>query len=226
VVIGFEISDNLDWTAVGTMVLAAVTGASLLFGWRSLRQGQREVEEAHRPVLVPVADSRIVRIPGGTQAQREGGWFFSAKSLREEELPAWPTVPATGLLVVPVENIGSGPALRVRVQLWPYDIKEWYGGWNSQKSVGTVPTAIGVAQGVTPLEIELPNLSDVPRFRIDVSYTDVAGKEWWTYAEWVPTNNRYEGLNLGGEPRKSRARRMWDSLRHPRSQVPRITAPR
>jgi len=27
-------------------------------GWKFLRQGQKEVEEAHRPVLVPLADSR------------------------------------------------------------------------------------------------------------------------------------------------------------------------
>lgn len=47
-----------DWTAIGTLALAAVTGASLAFGWKSPRQGQKEVEEAHRPVLVPLADSR------------------------------------------------------------------------------------------------------------------------------------------------------------------------
>jgi hypothetical protein len=197
-VAGFEISDNLDWTAVGTMVLALVTGASLLFGWRSLRLGQREVEEAHRPVLVPVADSRTVRIASG------------------EDLPARPGVPTTGLLVIPVENIGSGPALRVRVQLWPRPLEKWTKAWSGQKPVGIVPTAIGVRQAVTPLEMDIQDVRDVPEFDLEVSYYDVAGKEWWTSAKWIPINNRYEALSLT-EPRKSRGKRVWESLRGLRS---------
>jgi Tfp pilus assembly protein PilN len=67
-----------DWTAIGTLALAVVTGVSLAFAWGSLKQTQRqiqlgqeqleqtqreielsraEVEEAHRPVLVPFQKS-------------------------------------------------------------------------------------------------------------------------------------------------------------------------
>jgi hypothetical protein len=198
-VAGFEISDNLDWTAIGTMVLALVTSAGLLFGWRSLRQGQTEVEEAHRPVLAPVADSRHVRIARGT------------------DLPARPTVPVNGLLVIPVENIGSGPALSVRVALFPLKPGEWSATWSGQNPVGIIPTAIGVVQGVTPLEIELPDVREVPGFELDLSYEDVAGKEWRTFTRWIPTSSRYDPLKLEEQQRKSRGKRMWESLRRFRS---------
>lgn len=53
-------SESVDLTAVGTLALAAVTLVSLVFAAGSLRQTRREidlsrleVEEAHRPVLVP-----------------------------------------------------------------------------------------------------------------------------------------------------------------------------
>lgn len=56
-----------DWTAVGTLTLAIVTGVSLAFGWGSLKQAQKglalsraEVEEAHRPVIVAVISKRLM----------------------------------------------------------------------------------------------------------------------------------------------------------------------
>lgn len=63
------------WTAIGTLAVAFVTGVSLYFGWRSLRQNQREielsrkeVEEAHRPVIVPVVDDTSYMDLGGEGA--------------------------------------------------------------------------------------------------------------------------------------------------------------
>jgi hypothetical protein len=82
------------WTAAGTLLLALVTGISLLFGWKSLRQGQREVEEAHRPVVVPVASQRFV--------------FLDAK-VKIEARPHYRHARGHQQLIVAVANIGSGP---------------------------------------------------------------------------------------------------------------------
>jgi hypothetical protein len=105
-----------DWTAIGTLALAAATFVSLYFARRSLGQMQQqiklgqaqlgqtqreielsrsEVEEAHRPVLVPVVDPASYMDLGADGANRERR----------------PQLEPGGHLFVPVENIGSGPGL-------------------------------------------------------------------------------------------------------------------
>jgi hypothetical protein len=109
---------NWDATALGTLALAVATFASLRFARRSLGQMQQqiklgqhqleqtqreielsrsEVEEAHRPVVVPVADPTAYMDLGADGANRE-------RRLQLEQ---------GGRLFVPVQNIGSGPALNV-----------------------------------------------------------------------------------------------------------------
>lgn len=104
-----------DWTAIGTLALALATGVSLAFGWRSLRQTQkqielshsqleqtqreialtrREVEEAHRPLLVPDVNDRLLDLGSLGQHARAPTMIGDA-------------------LMVPIKNIGSGPALHV-----------------------------------------------------------------------------------------------------------------
>lgn len=100
-----------DRTAIGTLALAAVTlllaGASfwmVVLTRGSLAQtkdeialSRREVEEAHRPVLVPAVDSTSYIDLGAIGANRERR----------------PQLEPGGHLFVPVENIGPGPALNV-----------------------------------------------------------------------------------------------------------------
>jgi hypothetical protein len=104
-----------DWTAVGTLALAAVTLAlAAATFWmvkltrRSLEQtrdeinvSRREVEEAHRPVLVPVVDSTSYMDLGADGAGRKRR----------------PQLEPGGQLFVPVENIGSGPALNIEASV-------------------------------------------------------------------------------------------------------------
>ncbi len=165
-----------DWTAVGTLALAAVTGVSLIFGWRSLRQTQRqielgqeqleqtqreielsrrEVEEAHRPVLVPFQKS-------GERLTFRGGEIFAGGGPPASENDVF----------LPVENVGVGPALNVR------------GEFTGPHGVGTTrfPTeAVAVdARGVVTFEIrEGENLSftgNDSTVRAVIDYEDVAGR--------------------------------------------------
>jgi hypothetical protein len=191
--LGLEFNDTFDITAIGTVALAIVTFVSLLFGWRTLRQtkasielSRREVEEAQRPVLVPLRDpGRTLTIMGG------------------QELPAMPCVPRTGLLVVPVRNVGKGPALRVDVTVEGFNAAGgWSAAWSGPQSVGLLATAIG-SEEMTPLEVELHGVADVPGFSLSLVYEDVAGKGWWTFTRWLPDLGRYENVSIEEQPTKN-----------------------
>jgi hypothetical protein len=73
--LGFEFTDTLDPTAIATFVVALVAVVGLVLTRRSLMQTQseidlsrREVEEAHRPVVVPAAQSRPGVVSAGALA--------------------------------------------------------------------------------------------------------------------------------------------------------------
>ncbi len=167
-----------DWTAIGTLALALVTGISLVFGWNALRQGQREVEEAHRPVVVPIADQRRIEparpnVPAGRSAR------------------PWVNPPA---LYVPIENVGTGPALKIEATV---ELLNSAGGWSGAAG-GEQPgatVALG-ASSSSAVEMQVPGLADLTGFWLSLTYDDVAGKGWITKARYVPDHNRYEDLTV------------------------------
>jgi hypothetical protein len=208
-ILGFKFSNELDLTAIGTLLLAATTLLSLFFVRRSLKQtqvqinlGQRqlaqtqeeigfsrkeiclsrkEVEAAHRPVVVPVA----------------GGQHFTLAN--GEDLPAGPYVPKLGLLVVPIMNVGLGPALCLDWTIEGLDLAE---SWSERQRLGEV-TGIGVSE-VLSLEIAIDDLDDVPDFNLTLTYDGVAGKGWRTVAGWIAADGRYEGLAIASCRRDGR----------------------
>lgn len=205
-ILGLKFNDELDLTAIGTLLLAAATFLSLFFVRRSLKQTQAqimlgqgqlaqaqeeirlsraEVEAAHRPAVVPVA----------------GGQHFTLAS--GEELPAGPHVPEPGLLVVPIMNIGLGPALCLESTI-ELSLESTIAGHNSaggRSGAGSRQQPLGVVTGVgasevMSLEIALDDLSDVPGFTLTLTYDDVAGKGWRTVARWIADRGRYEGVAI------------------------------
>jgi hypothetical protein len=79
VIVGLEFNDAFDLTAIGTLALAVVTFGSLLFAARALAQtkeeievSRREVEEAHRPVVVPATDSKPGAAPLSVRIENIG----------------------------------------------------------------------------------------------------------------------------------------------------------
>ncbi len=180
IVYALEFSDAVDLTAIGTLALAIVTVVLAVIGWRALKQTQseielsrRDVEEAHRPVVVPIID------PVGRFQIEEEQWVPAKPWMRGE------------VLIVPVQNIGSGPALAVRVSVTP---REDGGGvsatWEEKRFFGVAP-GIGVSVTV-PVEIEIPTLQEVPSFEVWVTYGDVAERRWLTVARYVHSRGRYE----------------------------------
>jgi hypothetical protein len=200
-ILGLKFNGQFDLTAIGTLLLAAATLISLFFVRRSLKQtqsqiklGQRQLaqtqeeigfsrkeiclsrkegEAAHRPVVVPVAGGQHLTLANG------------------EDVPAGPYVSEPGLLVVPIMNIGLGPALCLESAIEDLDPAH---GWSARKPLGEV-TGIGVSE-VISLEIAIHDLSDVPDFNLTLTYDGVVGKGWRTVAGWLAGDGRYEGLAI------------------------------
>jgi hypothetical protein len=206
-----------DWTAVGTLALAAATFISLYFARRALNQAQqqirlgqeqlkqtqheielsrREVEEAHRPVLVPVADS--------TQDMQLGASYGT--------VPRKPVYRAGGQVFVPVQNIGSGPALNVEAQIALPDDKQQAGPMPGQ-SPARRP---GIREATWALlTITISGLGEVvepyPVFVLLVDYDDVAGKHWRTTAVYTQDSERYDTVAF--QELKDRRRPMSDLMK-------------
>ena len=126
-----------------------------------------------------------------------GGQHFTLAN--GEDLPAGPYVPKPGLLVVPIMNVGLGPALCLEWAIEGLDLAE---GWSGRQRLGEV-TGIGVSE-VISLEIAIDDSSDVPDFNLTLTYDGVAGKGWRTLAGWIAGDGRYEGLAIASCRRDGR----------------------
>jgi hypothetical protein len=185
----FAVFQNVfDWTAVGTLALAAVTAVALIIGWVTLRQtkdeialSRREVEEAHRPVLVPFQRSGTdIKFRGG-EIPAGGGPHLSENDPAREDLPHYSAT------FMPIENVGVGPALNVR------------GEFTGPRGAGTTrfPTeavAAG-AHGVVTFENwdgdSLSFTGNDPPVSAVVDYDDVAGRTHRTNVVFDIGHNAY-----------------------------------
>lgn len=186
-----------DWTAIGTLALAAATFVSLYFARRSLGQMQQqiklgqaqlaqtqreielsrsEVEEAHRPVLVPVVDSTSYMDLGVDGANRERR----------------PQLEPGGNLFVPVENIGSGPGLNVEASVSGTSIPD-----EARTEHQTSARVAGLGEGhFRALLIDLPFWKELWSFTLTIEYSDVAGKGWRTTALFLRDTGRYDAVTI------------------------------
>jgi hypothetical protein len=181
-----------DWTAVGTLVLAVVTLAAVIVAAIALRQtraditlSRKEVEEAHRPVVVPVI---VARAPATASVRAS-----------RHTLPARPCVIEVSVLVVPVQNIGSGPALSVEAsvkRLLNAEGNPWTGAVEPQ-TPGTV-AGIGKDQ-LIPIEIRSHGWEERWSFELTLTYDDVAGKKWSTVGRRNAADGRYEDVTISAQ---------------------------
>jgi hypothetical protein len=166
-----------DWTAVGTLALAAVTlalaGATF---WmvkltrRALRDSRdeialsrREVEEAHRPVVVPVVGKTSIDLGAEGRVERR------------------PQVLRDGKLLVPVENVGPGPALNVEAWASLLDDAGQPSTGSSGQQLSARVAGIG-PKANSPLLIQVHNWTGTPSFSLRIEYDDVASNGWCTSA--------------------------------------------
>lgn len=163
--------DLTGWSTVG---LAVVTVLSVVLGYRALRQTQaeialsrKEVEEAHRPVLVPLHDARMLP---STAISSNGSLLASPQE-------------ANGALHAPIANIGTGPALNVRLSVNPTsDDGTPSPAWGeSQHDGSTAGFGVDDARFVI---IRVESFGGLVSFRFQLVYAEVAGQDWETVGEF------------------------------------------
>jgi hypothetical protein len=196
VIVGLEFNDGFDLTAIGTLALAVVTVGSLTFAARALKQtkeeievSRREVEEAHRPVVVPVADNRRMEFAGQDVA---------ATPARPRFRPETPGIPP-GRMVAPIENIGTGPALHIEAQAELLTADGRPAGHGGEPSISAV--ALG-ASTLGVIELATQRWTEGACFALTLTYSDVALNRWRTTARYLidaaehRAEGRYEGLDI------------------------------
>jgi hypothetical protein len=168
-----------DWTAIGTLALAAVTAISLRLGYLALKSTRAELEGSQRPVVVPLASNLLIENPVPPRV-------VMPKGAHQTEVQARPTSLEGGMLMVPVSNIGKGPALSVTViVIGRTDTGGYSESWGNRMNDGY---AYAVAVGETvPILVAVDQLGtgSTPSFDLMIAYRDLAGRNWCTEARYI-----------------------------------------
>ena len=187
VVLALRFQDSVDPTAIATLLLALATVFLAIFARHALKASQREItelhnqgERAHQPVMIPVFDhGRMDLGPRGTTERM-------------------PKVTDGTTLLVPTENIGAGPALKLyaKAELRPH----------SDTSVNATDRVVrtklmGVAKtSFLLLEFDVDRWPADPAFTLVLDYKDLAGSGWKTEGEWDPGSKRWTNVDVKKVP--------------------------
>lgn len=145
---------------IGTLALAIATFALAWVAWRTLGVTQFSVRQSFRPIVVSDTISRKVVYRGGVISDAAGG-------------PAL----HRGQLIVPIQNIGTGPALNIRGGAETRDDGVVLGGgW-------TTHPVEGLGVGHSNAVVFAPRINDLrPRRELVLRllYEDLAGLSYAT----------------------------------------------
>jgi len=173
--------------AGATFWMVKLTGRTLLQGQDEIKLSRSEVEEAHRPLIVPVLAKTFVDLGADGKYEKR------------------PQVLRDGKLLIHVENVGPGPALNV--EAWAGLLDD--AGQPSTGSSGPQLPAQTAGLGPhtdTPLLIQVHNWTGSPNFSLRVEYDDVASNGWRTDSVFVA--GVYEVTAIGRCQRKRSLSRM------------------
>jgi hypothetical protein len=195
--------------AIATFAAVAVGAGALFEAKRQIDVSQRQVTESHRPVLIGVADpGRMIPQASGSggvvlkQGVKVRDHPYTLQSLGPTgSYPQLAHVTKT-VLVVPVENIGSGPALDISAKVTRVEASggEFITVPASPGNEEQLPgDAAGLAAGsMIQLEIHVPRANSVTEhfeasagFIMSLTYRDVAGKKWTTETKWLGPDEQY-----------------------------------
>lgn len=171
VVWGLEGFHELDPVAVATIILAAATFYMARYTAEQVEMTRLEINASQRPVIVPTVLSGY----GGKQGPGGRG--------------------ALNRIVVPVKNLGRGPAINIDV---------YCEGDDFIGSIAENHAALGAGEEA---QVLFPNNggSDVHPFAITIVYDDLGGQSYKTTAQWdtgvaggaLYTEMKMEGPLLG-----------------------------
>jgi hypothetical protein len=145
--LGLHLSGDVDATGLATVLLAVATFGLAIYTRQSVRQNAVELEQSQRPVLVPLIE-RVADRP----------------KLQDDRF------------LLPIINVGVGPAMAIRADLEFGDIHAEPTA-APYVAASTERTAIGASQQ-TYLEFENVALSGVTGFAYNIEFADVSGRKW------------------------------------------------
>jgi hypothetical protein len=194
IILALHFQDAVDPTAIATLLLAVATVWSAMFARRALKASQAEIKElqdqgsrAHRPVIIPVVDhGRMDLGPRGTTERM-------------------PKLTDGTTLVVPTENIGAGPALRLcaTVEFPPHADTPA----NTAARVARTKL-MGVAKtSFVVLEFDVDRWPADAGFKLVVDYEDLAKRAWRTEGEWYPKSKRWANVDVNESSKSARGGR-------------------
>lgn len=201
--LGLHFQHTVDLTAVGTLLLATTTAVSVIFAGWALSHSRMEIDEmlkqgerAHRPVLIPVADHRRMEL--GVLGTME-----RAPRLNDGKT-----------LIVPLENIGPGPALDVCGCATLLDLSAPVHRPHAEQATGQAKV-VGVAQGsFFPLEIDMPTRwPSSASFELSVTYKDVVGTIWSTQGKWDGERRQWVKVDIESTGRSRQPGRRSKAIR-------------
>jgi len=138
---------DVDATGIATLLLAVATFGLAIYTRTAVKQGAIELSQSQRPVLMPLTDGM------GDEPEIDNGLF-----------------------ILPVINVGVGPALVIHADLE-------FGDANAKPTdappawATTKRTAIGAGQQ-THLPFRNVSLSEAVGFAFNIQFSDVSGKTW------------------------------------------------
>ncbi len=183
-VLGLEFVNEIDATGIGTVVLAAATAGLAFWTHKAVSQGNDEIERAHRPVLIPLADAG----DKGLRPRVSGGGATPAQK------------PEPNRFRLPVRNIGMGPELHVTASVE-------FGDSEGSRSTHGIDTRCSVAEEAIPhlapfavLVITDPPVSSLTGFTVALDYEDIAGNQWMTAARYSTSDDRFHDVKITKRP--------------------------
>ena len=167
---------------VVTLILVLATRRTVADTRTEIGLHRQEVEEGHRPILIPVIDRTQTFMPVGA--------------------PEHTLMPVFDLnrIFVPIRNIGPGPALSARIRLDFASVAA-----NEESTLATMDLKSGLA-GVGSGETRIPSfkapsgLSQLPGFHLSVEYNDVSGKPWQTRVPYDADDESFPSPKIGPGP--------------------------
>ncbi len=140
---------------IGTLALAIATFVLAWIAWRTMRLTRVSVERSHRPVVVPATSSNEVTSRLGRIREASAGM-----TMHDDHL------------VLPIENVGAGPAINIRGGA------EAVGGGIITGSGRTFHPVEGLSAGqsnAVVFDVQKGNLEPKMEITIRLLYEDIAG---------------------------------------------------
>lgn len=176
---GLDSEPTVDITGAATALLALATTGLAWMTHKGVKASRSQVEisrsqmeHSHRPVIVPVQENVKIRFRGGE--------VHAASPTIHENDPERDDLPAYAHVILPIKNVGMGPALNIRGRLSQtdgdaYDVEKPLEGLGAGQVNAVLFARWQQARTGT---------AGLAEFTAELIYDDIGGRSYSTDVEW------------------------------------------